>query len=194
MQKYKEDLGRELNKVELSFIKRLSTENWSYIRTVTDTIREPILILNKDLRVLAANESFYDTFQVKKQDTERALVYELGNGQWNIPALRKLLEDILPKNTFFKGFGVTHEFPIIGNKSMLLNARQINFKNNHAPALFPPIMFLAIEDITPLMIVAETVTLSVRQLAHRNAKQIHQLETYIKKLEKDILNIKVHKK
>ena len=67
-----------------------------------DIVREPVLILDKNLQVLAANDPFYRTFQVEAKDTEKKIVYELGNGQWDIPDLRKLLEDILPKNTFFK--------------------------------------------------------------------------------------------
>src|SRR3989338_9775549 len=105
--------------------------------------REPVLVLEKDLRVMAANESFYQGFQVEQKDTANKVVYELGNGQWNIPALRKLLEDILPKNTFFKGFEVVHEFPFIGKKTMILNARQIHFNGDSAGEKFPPIILLA---------------------------------------------------
>ena len=108
------------------FINRLGEESWTYIKTVVDIVREPILVLDQDLRIMAANEPFYQTFQVEQKDTENKVVYELGNGQWNIPDLRKLLENILPKNTFFKGFEVTHDFPIIGRKIMILNAREIH--------------------------------------------------------------------
>ena len=139
------------------YIGRLWEESWTYIKTVVDVVREPVLILDKDLRVMAANESFYRTFQVEPKDTEGKIVYELGNGQWNIPALRKLLEDILPKNTFFKGFDVAHEFPFIGRKVMILNARQIHPKEDATKGLFPPIILLAIEDVTEMMVVAETL-------------------------------------
>src|SRR3989338_3264754 len=88
------------------FVKRVWEESWTYIKTVVDVVREPVLILDKDFRVMAGNDSFYRTFQVEIKGTEGMVVYELGNGQWNISALRKLLEDILPKNTFFKGFEV----------------------------------------------------------------------------------------
>ena len=147
---------REL--VGTDFIKRFWDESWAYIKTVVDIVREPILILDKDLCVLAANESFYRTFQVEEKDTEKKLIFELGNGQWNIPALRKLLEDILPQNTFFKGFEVTHEFPLIGRRAMILNARQIHFKKEEAGLeLFPPIILLAMEDVTEMMVIAETL-------------------------------------
>lgn len=186
MKKYKKDLGRELNQIEISFLGRLNKENWAFIKTMVDIVREPILILNKDFRVMTASDSFYRMFQVDPKDTEHKLVYELGNGQWNIPVLRKLLEDILPNNTFFKDFEVTHEFPFIGRKAMILNARQINT----TPGLFEPIIFLAIEDNTSMMAVAETLASHVKELAAKNAGRTLQLEMYIDKLEGDIIEIK----
>src|SRR3989344_4451663 len=116
---------------------------WTYIRTVVDTLRDPFLILDKDLKVISANKTFYTAFQVTKDETEKKLVYDLGNGQWNIPKLKELLEDILPKNTFFENFHVEHEFPAIGQKIMLLNARRIFTEGTQAP-----IILLAMEDIT----------------------------------------------
>ena len=110
---------------------------------IVDTVREPILVLSADLKVQRANRSFYRTFQVAPQDTENRLVYELGNGQWDIPALRKLLEEILPQNTAFEDFEVAHDFPDIGRKVMLLNARRIHRDGHH-----PEAILLAIEDIT----------------------------------------------
>jgi nitrogen-specific signal transduction histidine kinase len=190
MKKYIQEVGRELNVAEIHFIERLSEENWTYIKTVINIVREPVLILDKDLRVMAANESFYRMFQVDQTNTEHALVYELGNGQWNIPTLRKLLEEILPQNKFFKDFEVMHDFPVIGEKSMLLNARQIHFTENTSPELFPPIILLAIEDITPMMAVAETLALHVKELAAQNAENTLRLERYIDTLEKEIRETK----
>lgn len=182
MKKYEKDIGRDLNQIEVDFVERLGKESWSYIKTVVDIVQEPILILDKGLRVMAANESFYKMFQAEQKDTEGKLVYELGNGQWNIPALRKLLEEILPKNKFFKGFEVTHEFDFIGRKSMVLNARQIHFAEN-SQQIFPPIIFLAIEDTTPMMAVAEVLASHVKELAARNARGTLKLEMYIRQLE-----------
>ena len=190
MKKYKKEIGRDLNKAEAHFIERLSKESWTYVKTVADIVREPILILDKYLRVMAANDSFYRMFQVDQKDTEHTLVYKLGNGQWDIPELRRLLEDILPKNTFFKDFEITHEFPFIGRKVMVLNARQIHFVNNDAPELFPSIIFLAIEDISPMMEIAETLAVHIKELAAQNAGQTLRLETYIDKLEKEIIGLK----
>ncbi len=172
------------------FVERFWEESWTYIKTVVDVVREPVLILDKDLRVMTANDSFYRTFQVELKDTEQNIVYELGNGQWNIPALRKLLEDILPKNTFFKGFEVAHEFPVIGRKVMILNARQIHSKGIATAKLFPPIILLAMEDVTDMMVVAETLAGHAKKLEANLMERTRKLELYIGKLEKEINGLK----
>lgn len=179
-------------KINADFFEKLWERSWSYIRTVVDVVREPVLVLDKDFRVLVANEPFYRTFHVEPADTESKVVYELGDGQWNIPALKKLLEDILPKNTFFKGFEVVHDFPFIGQKSMVLNARQIHFANedNYFSDAFPPIILLAIEDITEMMVVAETLVGHTRQLESKLTERTQKLEDYIKNLEKEIIALK----
>ena len=174
------------------FIDNLWERSWTYIKTVVDVVREPVLILDKDFRIMTANESFYMTFKVEPKDTEKKIVYELGNGQWNIPALQKLLEDILPKHTFFKGFEVAHDFPTIGHKIMILNARQIHFtKEGDASAnAFTPIVLLAIEDITEMMVVAETLVGHTKQLEAKLTEKTQKLEDYIKKLEKEVNGLK----
>jgi len=181
----------EKNKSLLSidFTERLWQESWTYIKTVVDIMREPFLILDKDLRVMAANESFYQTFQVDQRDTEKKIVYELGNGQWNIPDLRKLLEDILPKNTFFKGFEVTHEFPLIGRKVMILNARRI-YKESTGSETFPPIILLAIEDVTEMMDIAKKLAEHTNQFEARMVGRTQQLEVHVLELEKEINELK----
>jgi nitrogen-specific signal transduction histidine kinase len=166
---------------------RFWNEGWTYIKTVVDVVREPVLILDKNLRVLAANEPFYHTFQVEAKDTEKKIVYELGNGQWNIPDLRRLLEEILPKNTFFKGFEVIHKFPLIGRKVMILNARQIHFKEDISSQ---PISLLAIEDITDIMGVADMLTTHTNHFKDEMADRTEKLEKQIKKLEKEIKGFK----
>ncbi len=172
------------------FIQRVWEKSWTYIKTVVDVVREPVLILDKDFRVMAANESFYRTFQVESKDTEKRIVYELGNGQWNIPALKKLLEDILPKNTFFKGFEVSHEFPFVGRKVMLLNARQIHSKEDTASELFPAIILLAMEDVTDMMAIAETLGSHAQQVEVKIVERTKKLEIHIGKLEKEIKQLK----
>ncbi len=165
-------------------------ESWRYIKTVLDVVREPVIILGKDLRVMAANESFYQTFQVELKETANKVVYELGNGQWNIPALRKLLEDILPQNTFFKGFEVIHEFPAIGRKVIILNARRIHFKENGDADLFPPIILLAMEDVTEMMVVAETLAGHANRRDAKIAERTERLEIHLGTLEKEMNALK----
>jgi two-component sensor histidine kinase len=106
---------------------------------IVDTVREPLLVLHDDLRVQSANRAFYDTFDVERAETEGSLIYELGNGQWDIPDLRRLLSEILPGNEFFEDFEVRHDFPTMGHRIMLLNARRVDHLQ---------LILLAIEDIT----------------------------------------------
>jgi hypothetical protein len=179
---------KEIKKDDL--IKLVWEKSWTYIKTVVDVVREPVLILNKDLRVMAANEPFYRTFQVQPDDTEGKLVYKLGNGQWNIPALRKLLENILPQHTFFKGFEVSHEFPAIGRKVMILNARQIYFKEDETSKEFPPIILLAMEDITDMMAVAETLSEHAKHFEAKLSDRTERLEGQIKSLVREMSGLK----
>ena len=107
------------------------------------SIREPLVVLDAELKVVKANYSFYQTFDVKPDATEGVLIYDLGNGQWDIPKLRKLLEEILPGNSAFHDFELEHDFEIIGRKIMHLNARRIYTKSNKTQMIL-----LAIEDVT----------------------------------------------
>ncbi len=152
---------------------------WTYIKTVVDTLREPFLILDKDLRVLSANRTFYLFFKVEQKETEGKLVYELGEGQWNIPKLKILLEDILPKNTFFEDFKVEHEFPKIGNKIMMLNARRVHTADEEVP-----IMLLAMEDITRQKQLEDELRVYTKKLTLEVAKRTAELEARVKQLEK----------
>jgi PAS domain S-box-containing protein len=104
---------------------RQAKEARDYADAVIESI-PPFLVLDSDLRVLSANESFCEHFHVSRATTERCLVYDLGNGQWNIPQLRAFLEEILPRKNFFKDFEVTHEFETIGRRTMLLSGRQVD--------------------------------------------------------------------
>ena len=112
-------------------------------QAVVDTVREPLLVLDRDLRVVAASRSFYVTFDVSRQDTQGRLLYDLGDGQWNIPALKALLEQILPQQTVLEDYEVEHDFPHIGRRTMLLNARRV-FNEQEADTT----LLLAIEDVT----------------------------------------------
>ena len=101
---------------------------------IVDAIREPLLVLDPDLRVIAASRSFYRTFAVTPHKTEGQLVFDLGAGQWNIPGLRALLEDIIPKRRTVEAYEVEHEFPSIGRRVMLLNARRVFDEDGSASA------------------------------------------------------------
>src|SRR5687767_3997354 len=93
--------------------------------SIVETVREPLLLLDGDLVVRLANRSFYRTFRVSPDQTINHLLYDLGDGQWDIPRLRLLLEEILPRNSHFEDFEVEHDFPTVGPKVMLLNARRL---------------------------------------------------------------------
>jgi chemotaxis protein methyltransferase CheR len=103
----------------------------------------PLLILDRELRVIKANPAFYAVFQTSPEETERQLIYALGNGPWNIPGLRRLLDDIIPHNSRFQDFAVTHEFPHVGEKTLLLNARRIRRDEQETDTIL-----LGLEDIT----------------------------------------------
>jgi diguanylate cyclase (GGDEF)-like protein/PAS domain S-box-containing protein len=118
-------------------------EAGDYTESIVETVREPLLILDAGLRVKTANRSFYDTFQVRREETENHFIFDLGHGQWNIPGLRTLLEEILPHNSFFQDYQVDHEFPIIGRKIMMLNARRLRQEATRSQ-----LILLAFEDIT----------------------------------------------
>jgi chemotaxis protein methyltransferase CheR len=108
-----------------------------------DTVRESLLVLDADLRVVAASRSFYATFKVDQKNVQGRLLYDLGDGQWNIPALRVLLEKIVPEKTVMEAFEVQHQFPGIGLRTMLLNARKVFYEGSTNTTIL-----LAIEDVT----------------------------------------------
>lgn len=114
----------------------------NYAENIIATVMEPLLVLNADLRVVSVNRSFYTTFHVTPEETEGRLLFGIGKGQWDLPELHKLLQDILEKDTAFEGFEIEQDFPEIGHRIMLLNARRIHSD------LGPELILLAMEDIT----------------------------------------------
>jgi signal transduction histidine kinase/CheY-like chemotaxis protein len=114
----------------------------TYAQDIVDTVREPLLMLDTNLRVQSANRAFYETFDVSPHETENQLIYELGNGQWDIPALRTLLEDVIPTSSVFNDFELSHTFPSIGHRVMLLNGRKLRAGSHSA------IIVVAMEDVT----------------------------------------------
>jgi PAS domain S-box-containing protein len=137
------ETGLEKTRKELAIIKRAADEASEFSEGIINTVREPLISLDQDLRVVAASRSFYDFFKVKPEDTVGQLIYDLGNKQWDIPKLRELLETILPQETTFDNYEVEHDFVTIGRRTMLLNARQIELGTGQER-----IILLAIEDIT----------------------------------------------
>jgi PAS domain S-box-containing protein len=115
----------------------------SLAEAIVDTVREPLIVLDRDLRVIAASRSFYRTFGEDPGTTEGRMLFELGDGQWDIPALRSVLEDIIPRHRTLEAFEVEHEFPNIGRRVMLLNAREVFDEEGSLSSLL-----LAIEDVT----------------------------------------------
>lgn len=152
---------------------------WTYIKTVVDTVREPFVILDGDLKVLSANKTFYSVFQVTEEETVGKKIYDLGNGQWNIPKLKILLEDILPKNTHFDDFKVEHDFPKIGHKIIILNARRV-----HTIEEKKPIMLLAMEDVTKQKQLEDELKEYTRKLSEEVARRTAELEARVVELER----------
>ena len=114
-----------------------------YADNIIATLREPFVVLDKGLRVKTANRAFYQTFHVEARETEDRFLSDLGNGQWNIPRLRQVLDEVLSNNHPVYDFDVEHDFPAIGKKIMMLNARRFP-----PEAKTPELILLAIEDIT----------------------------------------------
>jgi PAS domain S-box-containing protein len=139
-----------------------------FAESIIDTIHEPLIVLDAELRVISASLSFYQTFKVNPKETEGQFIYDLGNHQWNIPKLHELLENILPQSSTFNKFEVEHEFIGIGKRTMLLNARQILGTSEKSR-----IILLAIEDITERKLIAQEVQ-DARELAENIINTIHE--------------------
>jgi len=149
-------------------------KNEHYVQALIETIRGPFLVLDSSLRVAEANEAFCLTFQVTNKDTEKKLVYELGNGQWNIPSLKKLLEEVLPTKKIVKDYEVEHNFPTIGEKIMLLNANQIDSLQ---------LILLAFEDVTAERDLEKKLSEYTKSLEIKIAERTKQLSVRVKELE-----------
>jgi len=111
-------------------------------RAIIDTIHEPLIVLDEDLRIIVASRSFYKKFDLTHENTQGKMFYNLGNGQWNIPALRTLLEQVIPGHTAVEDYEVDHNFPTLGERIMLVNAREVRDKKGGQK------MLLSIFDIT----------------------------------------------
>jgi len=166
------EAGLETTRKELAVIKRAADATSEFAQSVINTVREPLLSLDQDLRVVTVSRSFYDMFKVKPEDTIGQLIYDLGNKQWDIPKLRELLEKILPRHERFDDYEVEHDFATIGHRIMLLNARQIR----QAPGK-ERVILLAIEDVT-----------ARRETEKRNAALLAEKDLILKEVHHRIKN------
>jgi two-component sensor histidine kinase len=139
---------------------------------IVDTVREPLVVLNRDLRVVSASRSFYRTFAMEARNTIGRMFYELSDGQWDIPALRKLLEDIIPGHRTIEAYEVEHDFPTIGRRIMLLNARQV-FDEAYPDST----LLLAIEDVTQR-----------RDAEHEKDELLRQKEVLLEEMQHRVAN------
>jgi chemotaxis protein methyltransferase CheR len=145
---------------------------WSLASAIVDTVREPIIVLDEDLRVVAASQSFYLRFKVDPDATQGKLLYDLGDGQWDIPKLRLLLGQIIPEQGTMEDYEVEHDFPGLGPRTMLLNARKVYYNDGlHTTIL------LGIEDVT-----------EKRILEKEKDDLIRQKQTLLEEMEHRIAN------
>jgi len=157
--------------VELKGSKELALH---YMKTLVDVARESFLILDADLRVIEANPIFYKNFKVTPLATEKILLYQLGNGQWNIPELKKLLEEILPQKKEVRDYEVTHTFETIGEKTIRLNAKQIDSDQ---------LIILAMEDITDKENLEKKLAKYTEGLEKKIVERTAELADRVKELE-----------
>lgn len=170
------DIKRNLFRIEKAY---------EYANAIVETVREPLLVLAPNLRVITANKSFYEKFRELPEEIEKRFIYELADGQWNIPALRNLLEKVLPENKTFSDFEVELELPNIGPRVMILNARKIYLEEPHVETAlnmteqFDRLILLAIEDITE----RKTAEDKVRKLNYDLQRRTQELEIAYKDME-----------
>jgi len=167
-----EQLQQEMT--ERKRAERAVHEAREYAESIVETVREPLMVLDTGLRVISVNHSFCQTFKVTPEDAGGKLIYDLGNRQWNIPKLQVLLEEVIPRKKQFQDFEVAHDFPAIGRRTMVLNARQIYRKGIGAQMIL-----LAIEDITERKKAEEEIKNLNEDLKHR----AFELEAAYKELE-----------
>jgi chemotaxis protein methyltransferase CheR len=148
------------------------SDAWALAQGIVDTVREPVLVLDKDLRVITASRSFYSGFKVSPSETQGKPLYALGDGQWDIPKLRVLLEKIIPEKGVMEGYEVEHEFPSLGRRTMCLNARQVFYEGGSNTTIL-----LGMEDITDR-----------RNLEREKDELLQQKEVLLEELQHRVAN------
>ena len=154
-----------------------------YAENIVETVRDPLLIMDGELKVFSANKAFFETFKVKSEETLGQFIYDLGNGQWNIPELKKLLREIITKRNTLDDYEMEHNFETIGRKTMLLNARRIP----PTPAK-PRIILLSIEDITERRSVQQQIKIGLQQKVEERTKE---LDIVNQKLKEKIVDLEI---
>src|ERR1700690_2721949 len=135
--------GAVLTLMDIDDLKRQTTESRAYPEMIAETIRESIFVLDKDFQVLSANTAFLETFKVSQSEIENRFLHELGGGRWNIPHLLHTLAEILPKKTELRNFEVSYNLPGIGERALVLSARQVRSGKNSRQSIL-----LVVDDIT----------------------------------------------
>jgi PAS domain S-box-containing protein len=171
----------QTREAESGLVEASLREALAFTESIVETVREPLLVLDASLRVVSGNPAFYRTFKVAPQETEGRFIYELGNRQWDIPELRELLEKVITQEIFFEDFEVEHEFPNIGRKCMLLNARLIPGRGKQ-----PRMILLAIEDITERKQAHEALRKAYEDLEERVEARTRELALANLQLQKEI--------
>ncbi|MGC9602709.1 MAG: histidine kinase dimerization/phosphoacceptor domain -containing protein [Minisyncoccia bacterium] len=150
-------------------------------RAIVDTIHEPFLVLDADLRIIVASRSFYEKFKVRKEETQGALLYKIGDGQYDIPALRHFLKNIIPEHAVMREYKIVHDFLHIGKRTMLLSAREVAYENSQRKHLL-----LTMGDVTSQELLdAEKEKLSnekdliIREMKHRMANSLQLIASIL---------------
>ena len=175
------------------FAERLWEESFVYIKTVVNTLTQPFLLLDNELKVIAANESYYTLFQDEAQNVEHHYFNTIGGGVWNNPFLISQLHDIFANNVFLKGVEINTDFPNVGKKILIISARRVyrETKEGHTPS---QIILLSMEDATDLMRMAELIIKQKGDSSIKMPENKIDLEKMMTDLENEMIIDPVNKR